>query len=61
MLASAPTYVCAGRGAAQLPALHPEFVRALIATGQQDATRWLQSDDDGDGLWQEGPPRVGGG
>ena len=26
--------------------------------GQQDATRWLQSDHDGDALWQEGPLPV---
>ena len=28
----------------------PEVARALIAMGQQDATRWLQSDHDGDAL-----------
>ena len=39
----------------------PEFARALIAMGQQDATRWLQSDHDGDALWQEGPLPVAGG
>jgi NTE family protein len=35
----------------------PEFSRALIAQGRQDAHSWLQSGHDGDDLWQEGPLR----
>jgi hypothetical protein len=38
----------------------PEFARALTAMGQRDANRWLQSDHDGDVLWQEGPLPVTG-
>ena len=39
----------------------PEFARALVAMGQEDASRWLQSDHDRDALWQEGPlPAAGG-
>jgi NTE family protein len=33
----------------------PEFSRALIQRGRQDAQRWLQSGHDLDDLWQEGP------
>ncbi|MGZ4168837.1 MAG: patatin-like phospholipase family protein [Solirubrobacteraceae bacterium] len=33
----------------------PEFARALIDQGCQDARRWLQTGHDLDELWQEGP------
>lgn len=36
----------------------PEFARALVALGQQDARRWLADGHDGDDLWQLGPVTV---
>jgi NTE family protein len=33
----------------------PEFSRALIELGQQDARRWIAETHDLDGLWQVGP------
>jgi hypothetical protein len=37
----------------------PEFSRELIALGEQDARRWLQSAHDLDDLWQVGPLPAG--
>jgi hypothetical protein len=34
----------------------PEFARALVALGQEDARRWLAAPHDLDDLWQVGPP-----
>ncbi len=33
----------------------PEFARALIALGEQDARRWVEETHDVDELWQAGP------
>lgn len=33
----------------------PEFARALVRLGQEDARRWLAERHDGDDLWQLGP------
>ena len=33
----------------------PEFAKALIRLGQQDARRWLSQPHDVDGIWQLGP------
>ena len=33
----------------------PEFARALIELGEQDARRWLDETHDLDALWQVGP------
>jgi NTE family protein len=37
----------------------PEFARALINLGQNDARRWLKQPHDLDGLWQIGPGAAG--